>query len=116
VFLKSVYRILLISNHALFREILLRLLAHQPAAEVVEAVDWEEGMALLEGRPFDVIVVDHKDLQLRDADLMPLLKSGEKGLKVIYLTLATNEMIVHERRRATHVTEAKLMQALQIDP
>lgn len=100
----------MISNHSLFREILLRLLVYQPAVEVMEAPNWEEGLALLEGHPFDVVVVDHKDLRLREADLRPLLWSGDKRLKVIYLSLATNEMIVHERRRVTHVTADELVQ------
>jgi len=108
--------ILLISNHSLFREVLHRLLADLPDVEVIEATSWEAGLAVSEDRPPGVIVVDHEDLRLRDSDLAPLLEPAEKALRVIYLTLAGNEMIVHERRRVTNVTEAALLRALQVDP
>jgi DNA-binding NarL/FixJ family response regulator len=106
-----VRRILLISNHAIFRESLVHLLTDQLPVAVVEATTWEEGLAGLEGGLPDAIIVDHEDL-LRDADLAPLLCPGEQSLKVIHLTLAGNEMIVHHRERMENVASADLVRVL----
>lgn len=107
-----VHRILLISNHAIFRESLVRLLTDQLPVAVVEATTWEEGLASLEGGSPDAIIIDHEDLQLRDADLAPLLCPGEQALKVIHLTLASDGMIVHHRERMENVALADLVRVL----
>jgi DNA-binding NarL/FixJ family response regulator len=105
-------RILLISNHAIFRESLARLLTDQLPVAVAEATTWEEGLSGLEGESPDAIIIDHEDLQLRDADLAPLLCPGEQSLKVIHLTLAGDGMIVHHRERMENVASADLVRVL----
>jgi DNA-binding NarL/FixJ family response regulator len=105
-------RLLLISKHSIFREVLAQLLMEQLAVEVVEAITWEEGAAMFDDRPPAAIIIDHDDLQLRDADLTPLLWPGEQSLKVIHLTLSDDDMIVHHRERVENVTSADLVRVL----
>ena len=105
-------RVLLISKHSIFREVLAQLLTEQLAVEVVEATTWEEGATMFDAQPPAVIVIDHDDLQLRDADLAPLLWPGDQSLKVIHLTLAGDEMIVHHRERMENVASDDLVRVL----
>ena len=106
--------ILLISKHSIFREALVRLLMEQLDVEMVEATTWKEGVARFDDRPPDAVVVDHEDLRLRDVDLAPLLWPGKNTLKVIYLTLSGDEMIVHHRERMENVTSNDLVRALHV--
>ncbi len=108
------YSVLIVSRHPLFREGLARLLADQPAVEVIAVVsEWAEAQALIARRRPDAIIVDHDEVQLQRLDLEPLLWAETEGLKVIYVTLAGNEMIVHERRRVTNVTAEGLVQVME---
>ncbi|MFQ5341831.1 MAG: cytochrome c oxidase subunit II [Anaerolineae bacterium] len=105
-------RVLIVSPHPLFREGIVRLLGDQ--VEVVgTAADWDEARALIQqGRP-QTVIVDHESAELKDTDLTLLLWPEAEMLKVIYVTLAGNEMIVHERRRISGVTEVDLLEALE---
>lgn len=103
---------LIVSPHPLFREGIVRLLGDQ--VEVVgTAADWDEARALIQqGRP-QTVIIDHESAELKDTDLTLLLWPEAEALKVIYVTLAENEMIVHERRRISGVTETDLLEALE---
>lgn len=105
-------RVLIVSPHPLFREGIVRLLGDQ--VEVVgTAADWDEARALIQqGRP-QTVIIDHESAELKDTDLTLLLWPEAEALKVIYVTLAGNEMIVHERRRISGVTETDLLEALE---
>ncbi len=105
-------RVLIVSPHPLFREGIVRLLGDQ--VEVVgTAADWDEARALIQqGRP-QTVIIDHESAELKDTDLTLLLWPEAEALKVIYVTLAGNEMIVHERRRISGVTEDDLLEALE---
>ncbi len=61
----------------------------------------------------DILIVDHDSAQLRETDLTPLLENEEQNIKVIYLTLAQNKMIIHNRQQIANVTASDLLQALQ---
>ncbi len=105
-------RVLIVSAHPLFREGIVRLLGDR--AEVVgTASDWNEARALIQQRRPQTVIVDHRSTELKDVDLTPLLWPEAETLKVIYVTLAGNEMIVHERRRISGVTEDDLLEALE---
>ncbi|MCS6845957.1 MAG: cytochrome c oxidase subunit II [Caldilineales bacterium] len=105
-------RVLIVSAHPLFREGIARLLEGQ--AEVVGVVStWEEAKAIVPARSPQVIVVDHADATLKEADLAPLLWPDIEDLRVIYVTLAGDKMTVHERHQVIGAGEADLLAALK---
>jgi cytochrome c oxidase subunit 2 len=105
-------RVLIVSAHPLFREGITRLLRDQ--VEVVGAVaDPQTARDLIRQHRPHAIIVDHESVELQEADLAPLLWPEIESLKVIYVTLAGNEMIIHERRRITGATEDDLLRALE---
>ena len=105
-------RILLIGQ-GLFLDGLTRILAEQSHTEIVGAVSsWEAAGGLVaEGQP-DIIIVDHDEDKLRETDLAPLLDNQIATVKVIYLTLAANKMIIHNRQQFEDVTMPDLIKAL----
>ncbi|MBE9523737.1 MAG: response regulator transcription factor [Chloroflexi bacterium] len=106
-------RVLFIGE-GLFQEGLTHILADQPALEIVAGADsWEEARARMAQEQPDIIIVDHANAQLREVDLAPLLDSGVENLKVVYLTLAENRMIVHNRQEIINATPTDLLQALK---
>jgi DNA-binding NarL/FixJ family response regulator len=106
-------RILLI-GHGLFCEGLARLLAEQSAVHIVGAASsWDEARTVMARETPDVLIVDHAAPELRGADLAPLLEAESPASKVIYLTLAENKMIVHNRQQVADVTLPDLLRAIQ---
>jgi hypothetical protein len=59
-----------------------------------------------------VLIVDHRAPRLEQDDLAPLLQSENSSLRVIYLTLAENRMIVHNQQLVSNVTIDDLLQAV----
>lgn len=105
-------RVLIVSPHPLFREGIVRLLGDQ--VEVVGAVaDWEEARDAIRKHHPQAIIVDHENVELKEDDLTPLLWPEIESIRVIYVTLAGNEMIIHDRQRVVEATEADLLQALK---
>ncbi len=105
-------RVLIVSAHPIFREGIIRLLGDQ--AEVVGAVSsWEEAQAIVPTRRPQVIIIDHGDATLKEADLAPLLWPDVENLRVIYVTLAGDKMTVHERHQVSGAGEADLLRALK---
>jgi len=105
-------RVLLVGE-GLFQEGLTHILADHPALEIIAGVgSWQEARAHIAQEQPDIIIVDHANAQLREADLAPLLNSGAENLKVVYLTLAENKMIVHNRQEIINATPTDLLQAL----
>ena len=60
----------------------------------------------------DVLIVDHAQVSMHISDLNELMESVD-SLKVIFLTLAENKMVIHNRQQLADVTLPVLMQALQ---
>jgi DNA-binding NarL/FixJ family response regulator len=107
-------RILLIGQ-GLFLDGLTHLLGEQPEVELIgSAQSWEEARAVAAARQPDILIVDHARAELREADLAPLLENTARHLKVIYLTLSENKMIIHNRQQFGDVTVPDLLQALRI--
>ena len=107
-------RILLIGQ-GLFLDGLTRILSEQPATEIIGAVNtWEAARGIVDENQPDIIIVDHDKEELREADLAPLLENQAADIKVIYLTLAANKMIIHNRQQLADVSVPDLIQALQI--
>ena len=107
-------RILLIGQ-GLFRDGLTRILTEQPNTENVAAVNnWAEARSIVDQENPDIVIVDHDEPELRESDLAPLLETETLSLKVIYLTLAANKMIVHNRQQMSDVSIPDLLQALEL--
>ena len=105
---------ILFVGEGLFQEGLSHILADQPALEIITgAGSWQEVRSRMSQEQPDIIIVDHANAQLREADLAPLLESGAENLKVVYLTLAENRMIVHNRQEIINATPSDLIHALR---
>jgi DNA-binding NarL/FixJ family response regulator len=106
---------ILFIGHGLFCESLTRLLSENPSVEIIGAVNTcDEARTIFETQHPDVLIVDHAQVSLKMNDLEDLLESGQDSLKVIFLTLAENKMVVHNRQQLADVTLPVLMQALDV--
>ncbi len=106
-------RLLIISRHPLFAEALARL-AQETGCEIVGTIaEVPDALPLLRAHaPVTTIIVDRAVAETREAEWLALLQQGNAARRIILLTLEGNEMIVHERRKVTRVTEVELRQAL----
>ena len=105
-------RILLI-GHGLFLDGLTRILSEQPDTEIIAAAsNWDAARTIVDQENPDIVIVDHDEPELRESDLAPLLESATPSLRVIYLTLSANKMIVHNRQQLSDVSIPDLIQAL----
>ncbi len=106
---------ILFIGHGLFCESLTRLVSENAAVEVIGAVGTcGEARDILTTQQLDVLIVDHAQVALRGNDLEELLQNGPATLKVIYLSLDENKMVVHNRQQLNDVTLPDLMSVLQI--
>ena len=107
-------RILLIGQ-GIFLDGLTHILGEQTGVEIIGAVsDWAAARQTLRRRQPETIIVDHTNAELRAADLSPLLENDYPSIKVIYLTLADNKMVIHDRKQVSGATMRDLLQALQL--
>ncbi len=107
-------RVLIIGRHNLFYDGLTHLLADESSLTIVgTARTWEEARQLMAQTHPHILIIDHDSARLREADLAPLLENEEQDIKVIYLTLAQNKMVIHNRQQVGNVTATDLLQALQ---
>lgn len=88
----SAVRLLLVDDHALFREGIARLLAAEPEFEVRgRAGSIKEAQAALGAAPFDVVILDVDLGQERGLDLMPELRRSHPGVKVLLVTAGVSD-------------------------
>ena len=100
-------------GHGLFRDGLAHLLAAEPSVIIVGTANtWAEAESLLLSSQPDTLIVDHAAPELRQDDLAPLLV-GATARRVIYVTLADNTMVVHERQARAHATLPNLLRVLR---
>ena len=97
----------------LLQDVVIRLLSDQPDIHIIGSVDsWEEAkQSIQENRP-DVIIMDHQNPELMEAELHPLLDQHAKHFKIIYLTSADNRIIVHDRMQINDAAMPDLLRAL----
>ena len=85
-------RLLLIDDHALFRESVSRLLQAEPGFEVVaDCSSGAEGMRIIESREIDIILLDVDLGQERGTDLLETLRAKRFKGKVLLVTAGVNE-------------------------
>jgi DNA-binding NarL/FixJ family response regulator len=106
---------ILFIGHGLFCESLTRLLSENEAVEIFGAVrTCGEAKEILSAQNLDVLIVDHAQVKLKGADLEELLAFSPPALKVIYISLDDNKMVVHNRQQIAAATLPDLMSVLQI--
>ena len=104
----------LLIGQGLFRDGLTHLLQEAAHLQIVGAADsWTNARELMETHRPDIVIVDHSSNRLNEADLAPMLQNDLPNLKVIYLTLADNHMIVHDQHQVSNVNVVDLLNALQ---
>ncbi len=107
-------RVLIIGRHHLFHDGITHLLGEQSDLVVVgKARSWERARKIMVQEQPDVLIIDHDAAELHEDDLAPLLENVDRDIKVIYLTLAKNKMIIHRRQQVANVTAVDLLQAIQ---
>ena len=107
---------ILFIGHGLFCESLTRLLSENPSIEIIGAVSTcDEARTIIESMRPDALIVDHAQVALRIYDLEDILETSPSSIKVIYLTLEENKMVVHNRQKLSDVTLPVLMQALNLE-
>ena len=85
-------RLLLIDDHALFRESVARLLQAEPGFEVVaDCGSGAEGVRILESREVDIVLLDVDLGQERGSDLLENLRTNRFEGKVLLVTAGVNE-------------------------
>jgi len=94
-------RILLIDDHALFREGLARLLAYDPEFEVAAAcASIEEGLAFLTQGPIDIVLLDSCLGERNGKEFLRLSREQDFSGKVLLVTAGVNEGDAAELIRA----------------
>jgi DNA-binding NarL/FixJ family response regulator len=107
-------RVLIIGRHRLFHDGIIHLLGEQSDLTVVGSVrSWDKAREIMVREQPDVLIIDHDAADLHENDLAPLLENVDRDIKVIYLTLAQNKMVIHKRQQIADVTAVDLLQAVQ---
>ena len=108
-------RVLLVGL-GLLQDVVVRLLTDQTDIEIIGMVNnWAEAKTAIVERQPDIIIMDHQNHELIEAELNPLLENSERDLKVIYLTSADNRIIVHNRKQINDAAMPDLLRALITD-
>jgi DNA-binding NarL/FixJ family response regulator len=106
-------RVLLIGQ-GVFRDGLARLLMQDPAVTIFgAAATWAEAQTLMRESLPDVLIVDRMVASLQPADLFAWSGARASNLKVIYLTLAENKMVVYEQHKVADVSASDLLSAIR---
>ena len=85
-------RLLLIDDHALFRESVARLLQAEPGFEVVaDCSSGTEAMRIIKSREIDIVLLDLDLGQERGADFLERLRAERFKGKVLLVTAGVNE-------------------------
>jgi two-component system, NarL family, nitrate/nitrite response regulator NarL len=82
----GVIRLLLIDDHALFRESMARVLGDDPAFEIVHCGSIREALALLAENRFDVVLLDHDLGTERASQFLPAARQGGYEGRVLVVT------------------------------
>jgi len=95
------FRILLLDDHALFRESVSRLLSAEPDFQVVAACGTaEEALAVLRQAPIDLVLLDY-DLGERDGrEFLRAAKQGGFEGKVLLVTAGVDQLVASELIRS----------------
>ena len=102
----------IISASPLFVDAIIHLLEAEGVEVVAQAKNLSEALPLLNSHQVDAVIVDRNDLQLRDAEVASQLMDDNQARKVVFLTMAGNEMVVYHSKHIDNVTPKDLVKAL----
>jgi DNA-binding NarL/FixJ family response regulator len=83
---RAVTRILVVDDHALFRESVSRVLGADPTLEVDHCASIREALALLAQRQFDLVLLDHDLGAERASQFLPAARQGGFEGRVLVVT------------------------------
>src|SRR3982751_2292191 len=83
---KEELRILLVADHALFRESVARVLASEPGLDVAHCGSIRDALTLLARRPFDVVLLDHDLGAERASQFLPAARQAGFEGRVLIVT------------------------------
>jgi two-component system nitrate/nitrite response regulator NarL len=79
-------RILLVDDHALFRESVARVLASEPGLDVAHCGSIRDALTLLAQRPFDIVLLDHDLGTERASQFLPAARQAGFDGRVLIVT------------------------------
>src|SRR5947209_8331919 len=89
-------RVLLVDDHALFRESVARVLASEPGLDVAHCGSIREALTLLAHRPFEVVLLDHDLGTERASQFLPAARQAGFEGRVLIVTASVSD---NEARR-----------------
>lgn len=108
------WRALIVSASDLFADAISYLLQAEGMSLPVRAHNLAEARSILKAQSIDIVLVDHDESQLQDAEAISRLIEGDEDYQVIFLTMVGNRMIIHRRERVEDVTPADLIKAIRL--
>ena len=105
-------RVIIVSNSSLFVDAVSRLLQKDEIQVVTCVNSVEETQLALNKHPIDSIVVDYDDPQLSATDTLINNFKTPAARRIVYLSLADNEMTFHYQERIENITPAELIKAI----
>ena len=108
--LEFAHRILIASANALFREGLFSVYAKQWQAQMVDVVmakTMNETLDLLTSHQPDLVIVDHDDKAINQAEFLNRFVTEEMPMKVLLVSLASSEPVVIYNRVQLTATQAE---------
>jgi DNA-binding NarL/FixJ family response regulator len=95
--MNSPTRILLVDDHSLFRESLVRLLASEPDICVVaHCASTSEAMEVIERGSIDVVLLDYDLRDERGTDLLEQLRSIQRPPRILMVTAGMSDRITRD--------------------
>src|SRR5215469_1920017 len=85
-------RVLLIDDHALFRESVARVLSEDPGLEIEHCGSIREGLAMLAGSRFDMVLLDHDLGNERASHFLPAARQNGYEGRVLVVTAWVSDM------------------------
>jgi DNA-binding NarL/FixJ family response regulator len=82
----KVTRVLLVDDHALFRESVARALSADPQLEIEHCASISSALQLLEQHPFDLVLLDHDLGGERASQFLPAARQGGFAGRVLVVT------------------------------
>ena len=109
-------RAFIISASPLFVDAITHLLEEKGVEVVAQAKTITEAHPLLNNQQIDAIdaiIVDRNDLHLRDVEVASqLMDNNNRERKIVFLTMAGNEMVVYHSKRIDNVTPSDLVKTI----
>ncbi|PLX40359.1 MAG: DNA-binding response regulator [Deltaproteobacteria bacterium] len=85
-------RVLIVDDHAIFREGMKKIISTAPDLEVVaEASDGAQAVSTILNEPFDVVVLDLSLPQMSGLDVLRIVKEKRPALPIIILSIHPEE-------------------------